>query len=234
MFCCLRDTSVPSQRLLAVVSFPNLPVLPSLVTDNRMQRRCCLCFGVWWTLLALLVGCTERANYSADANVHAAPPIDIDARFAAAGLCEARGLQVASKAYSDCFFAEISGQSPRVADTQVQRPAEGEQPTVPDADVPQITHGRPIDVNLTLQGGTFLVPALINGRLTLDFVIDSGASDVRGHSGINAEWSRLGLDGQGRRDSKQVFEALLEADAPCGPRPPARSIAVRGCAMEAT
>jgi hypothetical protein len=45
------------------------------------------------------------------------------------------------------------------------------------------------------------------------------------------EW---GLDGRESRDSKQVFEALLEADASCGPRPPVRNIVARGCAMEVT
>jgi predicted molibdopterin-dependent oxidoreductase YjgC len=41
-----------------------------------------------------------------------------------------------------------------------------------------------------------------------------------------------GLDGRARCDSGQVFEALPETS--CGRRPPARSIAVRGYAMEVT
>ena len=43
---------------------------------------------------------------------------------------------------------------------------------------------------------------------------------------------RKGLDGRARCDSGQVFEALPETS--CGRRPPVRSIAARGYAMEVT
>jgi predicted aspartyl protease len=39
----------------------------------------------------------------------------------------------------------------------------------------QATQGR---VRLKMDGGTFVVPVQINGTMTLDFVIDSGAADV--------------------------------------------------------
>lgn len=35
------------------------------------------------------------------------------------------------------------------------------------------------EVKLTDRGGTFLVPVVVNGRLNLDFVLDSGASEVQ-------------------------------------------------------
>lgn len=41
--------------------------------------------------------------------------------------------------------------------------------------------GRASDVQgipLKVQGGTFLIPVLINGQITLNFTIDSGATDV--------------------------------------------------------
>jgi clan AA aspartic protease (TIGR02281 family) len=45
--------------------------------------------------------------------------------------------------------------------------------------VPPLKESSPtIEVNLNRQGGVLLVPVLINEKLTLDFVIDSGASDV--------------------------------------------------------
>src|SRR4029077_6031670 len=33
-------------------------------------------------------------------------------------------------------------------------------------------------IPLLVQGGTFVIPVLINGQITLNFTIDSGASDV--------------------------------------------------------
>ena len=42
----------------------------------------------------------------------------------------------------------------------------------------QSTVGGQILVPLQRKGGTFVVPVLINKRITLDFVVDSGAADV--------------------------------------------------------
>ena len=42
----------------------------------------------------------------------------------------------------------------------------------------QSTIGGQILVPLQRKGGTFVVPILINKRITLDFVVDSGAADV--------------------------------------------------------
>jgi clan AA aspartic protease (TIGR02281 family) len=44
---------------------------------------------------------------------------------------------------------------------------------------PESTSGIAHEVKLTDHGGTFLVPVLVNGRLVLDFVLDSGASEVQ-------------------------------------------------------
>ena len=35
-----------------------------------------------------------------------------------------------------------------------------------------------VEVALKKQGGTFVVPVQINGAITLDFTVDSGAADV--------------------------------------------------------
>jgi clan AA aspartic protease (TIGR02281 family) len=49
------------------------------------------------------------------------------------------------------------------------------RPKMANAAPKQATQGR---VPLKMDGGTFIVPVQINGAMTLDFVIDSGASDV--------------------------------------------------------
>ena len=42
----------------------------------------------------------------------------------------------------------------------------------------QTASNDPETIPLEAQGGTLLVPVLINGRITLDFTVDSGAADV--------------------------------------------------------
>ena len=38
--------------------------------------------------------------------------------------------------------------------------------------------GRPVKVRLEKQGGTYTVPVVINNAIRLNFILDSGASDV--------------------------------------------------------
>jgi hypothetical protein len=40
------------------------------------------------------------------------------------------------------------------------------------------TSSASISVPMRMEGGTYVVPVLINGAITLDFVVDSGAADV--------------------------------------------------------
>lgn len=52
----------------------------------------------------------------------------------------------------------------------------GPVPTAPPA--PDEEFSSPVSVPLEMQGGTFVVPVTINGRINLNFTIDSGASSV--------------------------------------------------------
>lgn len=56
------------------------------------------------------------------------------------------------------------------SDTSATRPSSTSPATI-------VTEG-PGEVPLRIEGGTFVVPAVINDRITLDFHIDSGAADV--------------------------------------------------------
>jgi clan AA aspartic protease (TIGR02281 family) len=49
-------------------------------------------------------------------------------------------------------------------------------PTPPSVEKP--TPSGSISVPMQMEGGTYVVPVLINGAITLDFVVDSGAADV--------------------------------------------------------
>ena len=49
-------------------------------------------------------------------------------------------------------------------------------PTPPSVEKP--TPSASISVPMRMEGGTYVVPVLINGAITLDFVVDSGAADV--------------------------------------------------------
>ena len=49
-------------------------------------------------------------------------------------------------------------------------------PKSPSADQP--TSSASMSVPMRMEGGTYVVPVLINGAITLDFVVDSGAADV--------------------------------------------------------
>jgi predicted aspartyl protease len=42
----------------------------------------------------------------------------------------------------------------------------------------QTASGDAESIPLSMQGGTFVIPVLINGQITLNFTIDSGAADV--------------------------------------------------------
>ena len=50
--------------------------------------------------------------------------------------------------------------------------------TSPQAPTPTAHPGPSVSVPMKQQGGTFVVPVRLNGALTLDFTVDSGASDV--------------------------------------------------------
>jgi predicted aspartyl protease len=52
------------------------------------------------------------------------------------------------------------------------------QPKLPDLSLPQSASGVSISIPMKIDGGVFVVPVEINNAITLDFIIDSGASDV--------------------------------------------------------
>jgi Aspartyl protease len=64
-------------------------------------------------------------------------------------------------------LAQLSG---RASSVQTETPP---QPIAPDQGSP-----RPVSVAVQMRGGTFLVPVTINGKIELDFTVDSGASTV--------------------------------------------------------
>ncbi len=106
-------------------------------------------------------------------------------RLAAGDACEARGFTAPSQAYSDCFWSIYHEPEAAVQDTQ---PVSGDNQIQTAANENSVTSGSfdeaiGIDqkhrtILLRSQGGTFVVPVSINNRLTLDFVVDSGAADV--------------------------------------------------------
>jgi clan AA aspartic protease (TIGR02281 family) len=58
--------------------------------------------------------------------------------------------------------------------------------------VPSQTPSSRADVPLTNNGGIFAVPVVINGAITLDFAVDSGASDVSIHLDVFSTFKRTG------------------------------------------
>jgi clan AA aspartic protease (TIGR02281 family) len=56
--------------------------------------------------------------------------------------------------------------------------ARGDDAVAPSSIAPNRNPSSPIRVPLKMEGGIFVVPVQINGVITLDFAIDSGASDV--------------------------------------------------------
>lgn len=67
----------------------------------------------------------------------------------------------------------ISGLNRNAAGTST--PSAQSRPSVPPISE---SVGPTIEIPLEKQGGTYVVPVLINNTITLDFVVDSGASDV--------------------------------------------------------
>ena len=74
----------------------------------------------------------------------------------------------------------------------------------PQRPVPnEITISR-VEAPLRKEGGTFVAPVLINGAITLDFTVDSGAADVSVPADVFSTMQRTGtevvpLDGTERR-----------------------------------
>jgi predicted aspartyl protease len=71
--------------------------------------------------------------------------------------------------------AAISSGSPRSA---AESPKAGKTDSSAKPLAPQMDTSRNSTIALENEGGTFVVPVVINGELTLKFTIDSGASDV--------------------------------------------------------
>jgi hypothetical protein len=140
---------------------------------TRLLRRL-----IPFATLAFLPGCGGGDGYEINTHRIGLPQSEIDARLAAADRCEGLGLKIPSEAYSKCFFsglhqnaaatgsADQSGLTvppPQEAPSQVNSPPE---------------QGLTSEIPLRRVGDTYFIPVSINGRLTLDFVVDSGASDV--------------------------------------------------------
>jgi predicted aspartyl protease len=51
---------------------------------------------------------------------------------------------------------------------------------------------RAVEAPLRKEGGTFVVPVLINGAITLDFTVDSGAADVSVPADVFSTLQRTG------------------------------------------
>jgi hypothetical protein len=123
-------------------------------------------------VVAAMPGCSESQDDSTDLSP------DIAARLSAEDRCVARGYTVSSKEYSDCFFKEFH-QYPGESSSIPQPPVTTIPPEVaPNSDAQPQEEGLTSDVAMRRLGGTYIVPVSINGRLTLDFVVDSGAADV--------------------------------------------------------
>ena len=60
-------------------------------------------------------------------------------------------------------------------------------------------------VSLKFNGGTFMVPVEINGAMTIDFVIDSGASDVTVPSDVFSTLKRTGTVKQSDVAGQQTY-----------------------------
>jgi clan AA aspartic protease (TIGR02281 family) len=86
------------------------------------------------------------------------------------GAACAEALKIRQKAEE---LAEIKN-SPRLNNPEARSSQPNVRPSLNE--VPNGTAA--IEVPLKSEGGTFLVPVLINGQITLSFTIDSGASDV--------------------------------------------------------
>ena len=73
--------------------------------------------------------------------------------------------------------------------------ASSAKPTNTTALVPapaQTTSDNAESIPLSMQGGTFVIPVLINGQITLNFTIDSGAADVSIPADVVSTLIRIG------------------------------------------
>lgn len=77
-------------------------------------------------------------------------------------------------------FREKAEETPEVRNAPRNKRVPGrtahENNGIPPAKVDGSEHA--IEIPLKTEGGTFVVPVLINGQITLDFIVDSGAADV--------------------------------------------------------
>jgi clan AA aspartic protease (TIGR02281 family) len=91
-------------------------------------------------------------------------------------------------------LAELSGKASSV---QAETPP---QPIAPDDG-----SAVPVSVQLQMRGGTFLVPVTINGKIELDFTVDSGASTVAVPADVFGTLIRTGTIADADLMGKQNF-----------------------------
>jgi hypothetical protein len=122
--------------------------------------------------MAALPGCAGSRNDQTADNT------DINARLSAEDHCMAKGYTISSKGYSDCFFAELDKHSSETANADEPPSAVTPLNIVPDPETAAGEKGPATYIAMQRLSGTYIVPVSINGRLSLDFVVDSGAADV--------------------------------------------------------
>ena len=102
-------------------------------------------------------------------------------RVAAVGrACRGDIMQVCADmhgAVPDCLRSRASQVSAGCKEA-IAKAEEGENSAEAPGSSPQLTPLRSTGVALQTEGGTFVVPVLVNGAIKLNFVIDSGSADV--------------------------------------------------------
>jgi clan AA aspartic protease (TIGR02281 family) len=110
--------------------------------------------------------------------------------------------QVSGPILDDYERVVLTGQAPRVgancsirgylADTLEFKLLKASESVVTQIPAGTASTGEALTVELKTEGGTFTVPVLINNAITLDFIVDSGASDVSVPADVVMTLSRTG------------------------------------------
>lgn len=118
--------------------------------------------------------------------------------------------------------AQMCGASGSVMDLDAILLAEGDKlPSITPNPVEARHHGNTIEIPLAKEAGTLLVPVTINNVITLNFTLDSGASDVSLPADVFMTLMRTGSITQGDLLSKQIY---ILAD---GSRVPSQTFRIR-------
>jgi len=80
------------------------------------------------------------------------------------------------------------------------------RPSLPSPPIPKSESRSPTLIPLQLEGGTFSVPVLINDRLTLNFMLDSGAADVSIPEDVASTLMRTGTLGAADFIGERTYE----------------------------